>query len=338
MSNITYKAIVADLVLIGMNHFQIKSVGVGSLDQVTNDLSTKVDPKYTRMYVVPSVVNFAENSINYNFNVIILDKIEEDSSNLQDVMSDTMAIAKDIWTIFYNSWTPAQGEFSETYEPQWGDILSPFTERFETTLGGWTLQLSVVVPYSFTDCYRPITSGATIFDETFENFSSYKKLLTQFNAFATAHQQVNSFGFGHITQLTSDVVTKVEPLYSRLYLTPDYIRLVENQLNINFNVYVADIIDEDLSNQLNVLSDTMEIMKDLFSLLGGSAYIPEWGLTLVPFLHDYDTGLGGWTLSLSIYVPNDYNRCVVPIETFTGRNWEDIWEKWQLLGIVWEQV
>ena len=152
-TNITYKAIVDDLILICMNHLQIQSVGFGSIDQVTNDLTTKIEPKYTRSYIVPSVVNFNENSITYNFNVIILDKIEEDSSNLVDLMSDTLSIAKDIWTVFYNSWTYEQGQFSETYEPEWNDIITPFTERFETTLGGWTLQLSVVVPYPFLDCY-----------------------------------------------------------------------------------------------------------------------------------------------------------------------------------------
>ena len=338
MSYINYKAIVNDLTLIGIKHYQIESVGFGSIDQVIHDLDTKVSPKYVRMYTVPGNISFNQNSIIYNFNVIILDKIEEDSSNLLDLMSNTMDIAKDIWTIFFNSWTPEQGEFTEIYEPQWGDILTPFTERFDDTLGGWTLQLSVEVPYPFLDCYLPVLSGRTIFDETFDYFQNYKNLLNQFNLFAQNHTQVNSFGFGHLTQLTSDVNTKVEPLYSRLYITPDVIRLIENQLNINFNVYIADRINNDLSNQLGVMSDTLEIMKDLFSLLGNSAYIPDWGATVIPFLNDYDTGLGGWILSLSVNVPNDYNRCIVPIESFSGRNWEDIIEQWQLLGITWENV
>lgn len=338
MSNKTYKNIIHDILRIGMSHLQIEAVGIGSIDQVTTDVTTKVEPKFTRMYIVPGQVTFKENSITYNFNIIIMDKLEEDSSNLADVMSDTMSIAKDIWTVFYDSWTPQDGEFSETYEPQWGDILTPFTERFESTLGGWTLQLSVDVPYPFVDCYYPITSASTIFDTTFENFTTYKKLVNQFETFSENHQQVNSFGFGHITQLTSDIKTKVEPLYSRLYITPDYVRLVENQLNINFRVYVADRINNDLSNQIYVLSDTLEIMKGLYSTLIGSAYIPEYGLTLYPFLNDYDTGVGGWTIGLTTNVPNHYNRCDLPIESFEGRNWEDIWEQWELLGIVWEQV
>lgn len=335
---INYQSIVNTLTLIGMNHYQIKSVGFGSIDQVVNDLTTKVEPKYVRMYIVPSDVYFDRSLIRYNFNIIITDKIKSDSSNLIDLMSNTLDIAKDIWTIFYNSYTPEQGGFSETFEPQWGDILIPFTERFETTLGGWTLQLSLEVPYDYNECYRPILSGSTIFDKTTEDFSNYKNLITQFQSFATNHYQIKSFGFGHITQLTSDVITKKEPLYSRLYLTPDTINIIKNQLNINLNVYITDRINNDLSNQLGVMSDTLEIMKDLYSIIGDSTYIPQTGLRVFPFLNDYDTGLGGWTLPLSLDVPYDYNRCDIPINTFSGLNWEDVITRWELLGINWEKV
>jgi len=94
-----YKQILQDLKGIAFYHPQINSFGVGDITQITMDIETKKEPRYTKMYVVPGTVNLNQNVLSYQFSIIILDKIEDDYSNQRDVMSDTLEIAKDVFTI-----------------------------------------------------------------------------------------------------------------------------------------------------------------------------------------------------------------------------------------------
>jgi hypothetical protein len=80
-SSINYKQILADLGSIAYHHPQIKSYGFGDLAQCTNDIITKQEPEYSRMYVVPGEVKLDENHLNYRFSIIIMDRVDDDQSN-----------------------------------------------------------------------------------------------------------------------------------------------------------------------------------------------------------------------------------------------------------------
>jgi len=98
---LNYKQIVTELSSIAYHHPQIMSFGIGDIDQATMDVRTKRAPQYTRMYVVPGEVKLNEHHIHFDFSIIVMDKVNEDQSNLPDIMSDTLEICKDIWTIFW---------------------------------------------------------------------------------------------------------------------------------------------------------------------------------------------------------------------------------------------
>ena len=100
-----YKQIIQDLSGIAYHHPQINSFGYGDITQITMDIETKKEPVYTKMYVVPGQTVLNQNRIDYNFSIIILDRIEDDYSNQKDVMSDTLEICKDLFTILYQSYT-----------------------------------------------------------------------------------------------------------------------------------------------------------------------------------------------------------------------------------------
>jgi hypothetical protein len=152
---VNLKQLITDLSGMAYNHPQVNSFGFGTLDQLTSDIETKKEPKYTRMYVIPGDVTLNQNEITYTLSVIIADRIEDNLSNQKDVMSDTLEIAKDIFTIIYRSYSAPQGGFTLDYEPAWGSLVSPFLERFETILGGWTLNLTINQPFDYNRCVLP---------------------------------------------------------------------------------------------------------------------------------------------------------------------------------------
>jgi hypothetical protein len=330
-----FKQIIQDMSGMAYYHPQINSFGFGDITQITMDIETQKEPVYTKMYVVPGQVTLAENRLLYNFSIIICDRINEDYSNQRDVMSDTLEVAKDMFTIMYQSYTAQYGNFSWYYEPEWGPQVVPFLERFETILGGWTLNIVLEQPFDYNECVLPF-SGLTLPDSV--NVVNYKQVIEDLEEIARAHEQINSFGFGDITQLTMDIETEKEPEYTRMYVVPGNTVLDQNQLTYNFQVIVTDRVNNDYSNQRDLMSDTLEITKDIFTILYLSEYQSEWNASVEPFLERFETILGGWTLNLTITQPFDYNRCVLPELPFVNNTWSTLAELWNTISRDWENV
>jgi hypothetical protein len=334
---VNYKTIIQDLSGIAFYHQQIRSFGYGDITQITMDIDTKKEPVFTRMYVVPGQVILNQNRIDYNFSIIILDRINDDYSNQPDVMSDTLEITKDIFTILYQSYTADFGGFSIDYEPLWNSSVSPFLERFETILGGWTLNITIEQPFDYNKCLLPF-EGLSL--PTSVYYNNYKQVISDLKSIGNSHKQINSVGFGDVTQLTMDVETDKEPLYTKMYIVPNPVSLNQNEIIYNFQISVMDRINIDLSNQRDVMNDTLEIMKDIFTILYLSQYQSQWGATLTPFLEEYETILGGWTININITQPFSYNRCDIPIPPFVKGNkkWNELAELWNFISQNWKDV
>lgn len=331
-----YKQIIQDLSGIAYHHPQINSFGYGDITQITMDIETKREPVYTKMYVVPGDTILNQNRLDYNFSIIILDRIEDDYSNQKDVMSDTLEICKDVFTILYQSYTSDFGGFSIYYEPLWGPNVSPFLERFETILGGWTLNITLEQPFDYNTCVLPIVDLNL---PASTNLVTYKQIIEDFEEIADKHLQINSFGFGDITQLTMNIETEKEPLYTRMYVIPTDTILNQNELTYNFQIIIADRLEDDYSNQRDVMNDTLEICKDVFTVLYLSEYESVWGAVVSPFLERYETVLAGWTMNLTITQPFDYNRCVLPERPFIpNRRWFELSELWNQISQNWKNV
>jgi hypothetical protein len=334
---INYKQLLTDFGSIAYHHEQIRSFGFGDLPQITNDIETDQEPLYTKMYIVPGPITFNQNQITYQLNLIILDKINNDLSNLSEVMSDTLEIQKDLWTILYQSYTEQYGNFSWNILPQDYPTVTPFLESYETILGGWTMALNVYIPFDYNRCTPPVIDNYGFPQD--EPFKSYKLIINDLLEFSRLHEQVHSYGFGDTQQLTNDIITKQEPLYPRLYINPDISKFKSGQIEYSFNVYIIDKLTIDLSNQQDVLSDTLEIAKDLYAKLYLSDFEAEWDAQLQPFYEVTETGVSGWILNVTSKQKSDYNRCVLPTTSFSnGITWEELMNLWKLEAQRWAEV
>lgn len=335
-SRINYKQILTDLSSIAYHHPQIASFGFGDLNQCTMDVTTKEAPRYARMYVVPGQVGLGENQLTYKFSIIVMDKVSVDLSNLQDVLSDTLETTKDIWTIFYQSYTPAQGDFSFTIVGDENPDIIPFTERFDDVLAGWTLHITLSHAFDYNQCVVPIAFGYEYPQD--RPFTSYKTIIDDFRRFADLHEQVNSFGFGDIYQITNDITTKEEPKYIRLYVIPDLVNLQSGHVHHTWKIIVCDKLQTDNKNQADVMNDTLEVVKDFYAKAYLSQYEADLNATVEPFLEEFETTLCGWTLSISSTQKFDYNRCVLPELPFTNYTWSELQELWKDVGIAWSRI
>ena len=336
---VNYKTIIQDLSGIAFYHPQINSFGYGDVTQITMDIETKESPSYVKMYVVPDNVTFSQNRLLYNFSIIIMDRVNEDLSNQSDVMSDTLEIAKDVFTILYQSYTANFGGFSVDYMPLWGPNVTPFLEEYEDILGGWTLNITIEQPFDYNQCVLPFTSGVTLPEPGQIYYTNYKQLLGDLKNLGESHPQINSYGFGDITQLTMDLQTKLSPLYPKMYVVPNDTLLDQNQLTYNFQIIIADRLAEDYSNQRDIMNDTLEICKDIFTKLYLSEYDSQWNAVIEPFLERFEDVLGGWTMNITFVQPFDYNRCDLPERSFLpNKKWFELAELWNTISTDWKNV
>lgn len=335
---VNYYQIIQDLSGIAYHHPQINSFGYGDITQLTMDIETKQEPVYAKLYVVPGQVILRENRLNYNFNLIMMDVVNNDLSNQEEVISDTLETLKDVWTILYQSYTATYGGFSIDYEPFRGPNCTPFIEKYETYLAGWTLAITIEQPFDYNSCDLPDVD--TAFPTNDETYSSYFQVITDFKKFADGHKQVNSFGWGDITQLTMDIETEKEPVYPKMYFIPSNSIFDENHMHMTWQVVMLDQLNNDLSNQREVMSDMLEICKDLFARAYLSDYQADWDAVCEPWLERTETVLAGWTLTMSITQPFDYNRCVLPETPFVTQNkkWYELAELWNTISTVWRKV
>jgi hypothetical protein len=93
-----------------------------------------------------------------------------------------------------------------------------------------------------------------------------------------------------------------------------------------FNVIILDIIERDLSNQTDVLSDTNQILDDVISQFRLSVtnslgnfnkqYYLQTPVTCNPFIEKYTDLCGGWSGLLNIEVIIPLNRCDAAFGSF----------------------
>lgn len=334
---IDYKQLVADFASIAYHHQQINSFGFGDLAQCTNDIDTKQAPKYTRMYIVPGDVELNQYHIHYKFGCIIMDKVNDDLTNLNDVLSDTLEIAKDIWTVLLQSYTQRYGDFSWDIIPDQDPDVYSFLERFEDNVAGWTINFSVQMKFDYNSCTPPVRFGYGFPED--QTFESYRVVIKDFQEFADLHEQINSFGFGDVPQLTNDIITKQEPKYPRMYVTNDLARFHTGHIHIKWKIYFVDKLNDDLSNLTYVLSDTLELVKDLFSKMYLSEYEADFNAPVEIMYEKTETNLAGWILNVSMTQKFDYNRCVLPVSSFSPHlTWDEVNQLWKKVNNEWQNV
>lgn len=331
-----YKTLLTEIGQIAMNHNQIRSFGYGLLSQLTMDIDSDVEPEYVRMYIVPgnSIIN--QGTIQYEFSIIFCDRLETDLSNQLDVLNNTLEIAKDIFTILKNSYTDEFGDFTLYYEPEFGANIVPFLERFETILAGWTLNITITQQLDLNACLVPtdtlsLPTGYTI-------NSNYKQIVTDLKNIGEQHLQINSTAFGDEPQLTVDNETKEAPLYTKLQIIPDVTTLSNGEINYNFSFRLVDRLELDYSNQRDLMSNTLDVVKDIVAILYNSYYSADIPITAVPLLDNYEDVLGGWSFDITINKNYEYDRCEVPVERFDKKKWYEIDEIWNQISKFWNNI
>jgi hypothetical protein len=130
---------------------------------------------------------------------------------------------------------------------------------------------------------------------------------------------MDEFTYWNEMRLKEDNTSYNSPYYPYFYVVPNDVIQKFGYMEYKFTFIVSDIIQRSLENQVDVLSDTLQIMDDILGQFRLSVtdslgnfnelYYLDTPITCTPFLEKYDDLLGGWIAEVSIEVKIPLDRC-----------------------------
>jgi hypothetical protein len=151
----------------------------------------------------------------------------------------------------------------------------------------------------------------------YQNFTpqyiTYHKIIDFMESVQQASPRLQSFGHGDIVYF-SQTLTGGTATYPYMFVTPMSISYAENTTQYQLNVIFGDIVNTDLSNEIDVVSDmSLEARNLLSQIWRGSLFNDIADVQLptsaTPFLERFNDHIGGVSLDLIITVMEDMNAC-----------------------------
>ena len=97
--------------------------------------------------------------------------------------------------------------------------------------------------------------------------------------------------------------------------------------------------NEDGTLKQDVNQNLIQIAKDFYAKAYLSDYDLEWNAILEPWLEETESVLAGWSFVIKVQQKFDYNRCVLPISSFSpGLTWEQLDRLWKKVNEQWQNV
>ena len=164
------------------------------------------------------------------------------------------------------------------------------------------------------------------------NIQTVNQLITVFKDAANRHYQINGFGYGDNWEVGASEA-KMHPV---LWINPVSATMAESENNIgyktfeiDFEIRVFDLVDKDESNEDEVLSDSVDILKDIITEFKGHPYYTNSKLNIVndiefePFTEEFDEEVTGWVCEISFKTPLINTWCGLPMAEIDGFSFPD---------------
>lgn len=142
---------------------------------------------------------------------------------------------------------------------------------------------------------------------------TFKDIILAFKDFADVHPQINDFDWGNISNIHTN-----EYNFPMIWLHPMNSINNGNLTILKFDMYVLDELEQDRTNLLDSMNNTMIIGNDVISKfwideveeLGFE--LDETKVSMIPFEGKFDNLLGCWIYTIEIQGIINLNECSIP--------------------------
>lgn len=154
----SYNNVIDALSCVAYSQGFVKSVSTGNIDDI--DTSGGVGGKdnnstlYPLVHIVPQGVVAGTGTLSFNFNILAMDLVQPDSSNEQDVLSDTLSIITSIISEFRHGKNLEIAPDNKGVLAQISEDVSiePFTEYLDNVVSGWNATFNIEIPFQYKAC------------------------------------------------------------------------------------------------------------------------------------------------------------------------------------------
>ena len=144
--------------------------------------------------------------------------------------------------------------------------------------------------------------------------NSLQAIIDHIEQFYNSHLQVKKVGSDFKEQLFN-FATQDEK-YPIVFIVPVSVNPADNTSEFNFDIYCFDIIQKDRANIITILSDTQQILNDLFVYF---TYSNDYSFDVIgvpnfqPLNNDLLDYAAGYVMNITLTV-NDWTNCAVPLQ------------------------
>lgn len=153
---------------LATKHLQIHSMGVGDYPNIAaDDLLLYVDTSndqrviYPMLWLVPLSASIDGKETVVDYDVLILDLVQPDNSNLQEVLSDTLLIAHDVVALLQGP-DITSGNYMINYPVD----CTPLADYSDDATAGWSAKIAFRIQNLKDRCAPPMSSALSISTDT----------------------------------------------------------------------------------------------------------------------------------------------------------------------------
>lgn len=143
-------------------------------------------------------------------------------------------------------------------------------------------------------------------------FTTLNQVLNILRTICNDHAQINSFVFGHISEISASEQEK----YPLVWCDVNDSQMSERMFTLNLSLHVLDIQRADGSNEVDVLSDTLSIGRDLIAALNNPIYQDyfnvQFDVNFGQVREGFPDVVDGWKLDIGLELMELNDRCQIP--------------------------
>jgi len=155
---------------------------------------------------------------------------------------------------------------------------------------------------------------------------TYEEIINSFKQFATAHKQIECFGYGNISdiEVPVDLVTgqPIERSYPYIFFNPTVHTWGEHEINYRFNVIVMELTTEHTPTGFSGLDSVIKAQSRAEQIIGDFLAFIEYGMdcsqlvrttSITPFKERFQDTVAGMTAAVELVRRKPLNFCDVPL-------------------------
>lgn len=143
-------------------------------------------------------------------------------------------------------------------------------------------------------------------------FTTLNQVLNILRTICNDHAQINSFVFGHISEISASE----QEQYPLVWCDVNDSQMSERMFTLNLSLHVLDIQRADNSNEVDVLSDTLSIGRDLIAALNNPIYQDyfnvQFDVNFGQVREGFPDVVDGWKLDIGLELMELNDRCQIP--------------------------